>query len=142
MRIEMAGFGFDDIVTAFHFVSAEPQGGNFAYLDVKTGRIIFQSLMMDIDELHGKMDRSQLVAIPHKNELGLGQSLIFEFVDVNLPDEYHRVRDIFRRKGAYRRFKAFLESRGMLETWYRFENEREEKTLRSWCEENQIPLSD
>jgi hypothetical protein len=139
----MTGFKFDDIVSAVHFASAEPQGGNFAYLDVKTGRVFYQSLMMDIDELRGrKIDRGQLMGVPHKNDLGLGRSLAFEFVDVNLPDEHHVVRDMFRQKGAYRRFKGFLESKGVLEAWYRFENEREEKSLRAWCEENRIPLSD
>lgn len=139
----MAGFRFDEVVTAYCFVCAGSQGGNSAYLDVETGKIFYQSLMMDIDELRGKkIDRSRLVAIPYKNDLGLGRSLAVEFVDVNLPDAYHLVRDMFRKKGAYRRFKGFLEAKGMLEAWYRFENEREEKTLRAWCEENRIPLSD
>jgi hypothetical protein len=139
----VAGFRFDDIELAFSFVSAVPQGGNSAYLDVKTGGIFYQSVMTGIDELDGKtMDWEQLIEIPHKNELGLGQALVFEFAEVNLPDDYHRVRDMFRRKGAYSRFKGFLESRGMLEAWHRFENEREEKALRAWCAENQVPLSD
>jgi len=49
---------------------------------------------------------------------------------------------MLRRKGAYSRFKGFLESGDMLKSWYRFENDREQQALRSWCEENQIPLSD
>ena len=58
--------------------------------------------------------------IPHKNDLDLGQALVFEFAASHLPDEYDRVRDIFRRRGAYGRFKDLLDSKGLLETWYRF----------------------
>jgi hypothetical protein len=30
----------------------------------------------------------------------------------------------------------------MLEAWYRFEQDRMEKVLRSWCEQNEVPLAD
>ena len=139
----MAEFRFDDIENAFQFVSAAPYGANSVYLNLETGAIFYQSEMTGIDELDGKtMDWDQQIEIPHKNDLGLGQALVFEFAEVNLPDDYHRVRDMFRGRGAYSRFKEFLESRGLLEAWYRFENEREETTLRAWCEENRVPLSD
>ncbi len=49
---------------------------------------------------------------------------------------------MFRKKGAYGRFKHFLESNDMLQTWYDFENEQEEKALREWCKENGIEVSD
>lgn len=49
---------------------------------------------------------------------------------------------MLRRKGTYSRFKGFLGPRDRLKSRYRFENEREQQALRSWCEENQIPLSD
>ena len=87
-------------------------------------------------------DWDHMIEIPHKKELELGQSLVFEFLEVHLPNSYDRVRHMFRRKGAYSHFKEFLLSNDLLETWYRFEHEREQKALRSWCEENQIPVSD
>ena len=83
-----------------------------------------------------------MIAVPHKNDLDLGQSLIFEFVEDNLPDAYDEVRYIFRKRGAYSRYKELLASRGMLEAWYRFEQDRMEKVLRSWCEQNEVPLAD
>ena len=140
---KMAGVRFDDVENAFHFVSASPYGTSAAYLNVETGEIFYQSEMTGIDELDGKeMDWDQMIEIPHKNDLDLGQSLVFEFVDVNRPDARHQVRDMFTRRGAYGRFKEFLASNDLLETWYRFEQDREQKALRSWCEENQVPLSD
>jgi len=35
-----------------------------------------------------------------------------------------------------------LESKGLLESWYDFEQRREEEALRDWCRDNKIQLSD
>ena len=83
-----------------------------------------------------------MIEIPHKNDLDLGHNLVFEFTASNLPDEYDRVRDIFRHRGAYGRFKDLLDFKGLLDAWHSFENERETKALRRWCDENKIELSD
>jgi hypothetical protein len=140
---EMPGVSFSDIEDAFLFVGSAPYGTNAAYLNVETGQILYQSEMADIDEIGDEeMDWDQMVEIPHKNDLDLGQSLVFAFVELNLPDDYGRVRDMFGRKGAYSRFKEFLAAKDLLEAWYGFEHERQQKALRSWCAENQIPVSD
>ncbi len=34
-----------------------------------------------------------------------------------LPDDHERVRQFFRRKGAYSRYKDLLDKRGLLEKW-------------------------
>jgi hypothetical protein len=47
---------------------------------------------------------------------------------------------MFKGRGGYRRFKVFLESKGMLETWYEFENQREERAMREWCRENEVEI--
>jgi hypothetical protein len=98
--------------------------------------------MAGIDEIEDAddLDRDQCIEIPHKNDLDLGRNLVFEFVEEHLPDDYERVRQFFRRKGAYSRYKELLEQRGLLETWYDIENSREEQALRQWCEENEIEL--
>lgn len=49
---------------------------------------------------------------------------------------------MFRKKGAHRRFKDFLEDHGQLENWYAFEAGEAEKALRSWCDEQGIVLVD
>jgi hypothetical protein len=133
---------FGDIQDAFFFVSSAAYGMNSALLRKDTGQILYRSEMGDIDEIGDELfDWDTCIEIPHKNELALGQPLVFEFIETHLPDEYHRVREIFRRHGAYGRFKHFLESRGLLESWYAFESQREEQVLRQWCEENEIELS-
>ncbi|MCG2775017.1 MAG: hypothetical protein L6406_04970, partial [Desulfobacterales bacterium] len=82
----------------------------------------------------------QCIEIPHKNDLDLGRHLVFEFIEEYLPDDYERVRQMFRRSGAYSRYKALLEQRGLLKKWDDTENSREERALRKWCEENEIEL--
>ncbi|MDG5978282.1 hypothetical protein H010_23731 [Hydrogenophaga taeniospiralis CCUG 15921] len=59
---------------------------------------------------------SRYLATPHhKNELDLGRELVLAFVAQELPGEYDRCADFFRRRGAYGRFKGYLESRDVLE---------------------------
>jgi hypothetical protein len=99
--------------------------------------------MGDIDELEeAGVECDDMITIPHKNDLDLGHNLIFEFTASNLPDEYDRVREIFRHRGAYGRFKDLLDSKGLLDTWHDYENERETEALRRWCDKNEIELSD
>ena len=139
----MAMFSFDDIEDAFLFVTGGPPFENEAFLDTETGKIYYRSLMSGIDELEDTgVDCDDMITIPHKNDLDLGHNLVFEFTASNLPDEYDRVRDIFRHRGAYGRFKDLLDSKGLIETWYGFENERQSEVLRLWCEENEIELSE
>lgn len=133
---------FSDIETAFLFVNSAPYGMNSAVLRKDTGQILYQSEMSGIDETEEEdLDWDMCVEIPHKNDLDLGKQLVFAFVDEHIPDEYDRVYRIFRRRGAYGRFKNFLDSIGLLDTWYEFEDKHEKQALRKWCEENEIELS-
>jgi hypothetical protein len=116
---------------------------NTAILCKDTGQILYHSEMADLDEIgDDDLDWDMCIEIPHKNDLHMGQNLVFEFVKMQLPDDYHHVQQIFRKRGAYRRFKDFLETKGLLEIWYDFESKREEQALRQWCLENEIELSD
>jgi hypothetical protein len=133
---------FSDIQDAFFFVSSASYGMNSAVLCKDTGKILYRSEMAEVDEIGDEdLDWDTCIEIPHKNDLDLGERLVFEFVESQLPDEYHRVQQIFRRRGAYGRFKDFLESRGLLKSWYDFERQRQEQGLRQWCEDNGIELS-
>lgn len=132
---------YSEIQDAFLFVSSAGYGINSAVICKDTGQIFYSSEMGGIDELDdAELDWDVCVDIPHKNDLDLGQRLVFDFVEKHLHDGYHHVRQIFRRRGAYGRFKDFLESKGLLQSWYDFERRREEQVLRQWCEENGIEL--
>ena len=86
----------------------------------------------DVDNL------DKYIRIPHRNDLDLGKVLVFDFVSGHLPDALQEVDRIFNRKGAYARFKQFLESKGMLDQWYEYEDRRQKTALREWCKENGI----
>jgi len=132
---------FDDIENAFFFVSMDHQYMHNAYLCKETGEIFYTSEIGDSGELPEDIDDpDKYIDIPHKNELDLGKTLVIEFTSEHLPEELDRVYSIFRRKGAYSRYKELLESKGVLEDWYKFENERQKVALKEWCRENGIEI--
>ena len=132
---------FSDIEDAFFFVSSDQQFMHNAYLCKETGEMFYTSEMGDSDELPDDIDDAdKYITIPHRNELDLGKALVIEFTTEFLPEELDRVYSIFRRKGAYSRFKDLLESKGVLEDWYEFENKRQTEALKEWCDENNIDV--
>ena len=132
---------FDEIHDAFLFVSSDGYGMNRAVLCLDDGEIYLHSEDGVFDELdEDKFDCDNFLVIPHKNDLDLGQSLVYEFVEQQMPSDSGRVQGIFSHRGAYRRFKDLLEHRGLLENWYDFESIREEEALREWCRENEVEL--
>ena len=138
----MTKFSFSDIEDAFLYVGSAMYGMNSAVLCKDTGKILYSSDMAGIDEIEDEEDLNwnQCTGIPHKNDLDLGRDLVFEFISEQLPNDYDRVRQMFRKRGAYSRYKALLEQRGLLDEWYAFENNREQHALRKWCKENGIEL--
>ena len=133
---------FSDIQDAFFFVSSAGYGLHSAILSKDTGQIHWRSEEGDLDEISDKdLSWDRCIEIPHKNDLGLGQELVFEFVANHLPDEFENVQQIFQRRGAYSQFKDLLDSKGLLQSWYDFEDQHEEQALRQWCSENGLELS-
>jgi hypothetical protein len=136
-------FEFGQIQNAFDFASCAPYGENEAFLRKDTGQIFLLSSMGDSDEFTDEdRESGEAVYFPHENDLDLGNQLAFDFVRTHLPADYDRVRRIFSSRGAYARFKQFLESKRKLQAWYDFENAAQETALREWCQENGIELAD
>ena len=132
---------FSDIEDAFFFVSMDQQYMHNAYLCKETGETFYTSEIGDSEELPEDIDDPEkYIAIPHKNELDLGKILVIEFTSTYLPEELKTVYSIFRHRGAYSRYKDLLESKGALEDWYKFENERQKVALKEWCQENNIEI--
>ena len=130
---------FVDIELAFEFVSSDQMCVNSAYLCSKTGKIFYFSEMAGINELPEDIDENEhYVEIPHKNELDLGKAIVLEFISMYMQSEIEKVYSIFRKKGAYSKFKNLLESKGLLDEWYKFEEQRQNEALQKWCEENKI----
>jgi hypothetical protein len=115
----------------FDFVGSAPPMEHNAFISLDTGQIYWTSELNPMEEgLPDDFETSdRYIAIPHKNDLDLGRDLALGFVARDLPKRYAQAEDIFRRKGAYARFKQLLESERVLEKWYKFESESVEKAL-------------
>jgi len=108
----------NELELAFDFVSSSAPFTHSAYISRTTGEIFWQSDLIDEEEeLPDDLGHPEhYIEIPHKSDLDLGKRLVLRFVARRLPKEYENVEDIFRRKGAYSRYKALLdESKGQLE---------------------------
>jgi len=132
---------FDDIENAFLFVNSDQKYMNKAFLCKETGQIFYISEMVDSDELPEDIDdMDKYISIPHKIDLDLGKTLVIEFTSKNLPEELDRIYSIFRNRGAYARYKDLLERKGLLNEWYKYENDRQEVALKEWSRENKIEI--
>jgi len=131
---------FNEIENAYLFVSSAEHYMNSAFLNIKTGEIYYYSELTGENELPEDIESDDYIEIPHKNDLDLGARLVFDFVSEYIPEKYEQVRDIFRRKGAYRRYKYLLDSLGMLQKWYEYEDQRTKAALLEWCKENGLEV--
>lgn len=135
---------WSEIDDAFNFVNSGQPTEIQAFLCKETGKIYIRSDVIDVlDEVpEDPGESNRYIEIPHKNDLDLGRRLALDFASECLPDHFDEIRDIFARRGAYRRFKDLLHHHGALEHWYDFSNKAEEAALRRWCEENEIEIDD
>ena len=134
-------FDFDEIFEAFEFVSFGYPSEHEAYIDTISGEIYLYSEWGDMEnEMPEDIGSKRYVEVPHKNELGLGKPLAIKFTYEVLPDQAEKVEEIFRRKGAYSRFKDLLEKNDALQNWYDFESASQIRALREWCEANGIEV--
>jgi hypothetical protein len=120
-------------------------GMNQVFICKETGRLYFHSeLDPELDEMPADFEENEekYLPIPDKRELDLGQRLVFDFARQFLPRDIDEIDRIFSKKGAYARFKILLERRHLLDKWYEFENNAEERALREWCELNGIDVVD
>jgi Uncharacterised protein family (UPF0158) len=117
---------------------------NEAYICRQTGKIYWiagDPGMIDEEEIPEDIhDGDKYLPVPDKRNLDLGNQLAFDFTAQYLAQHYDDVRDMFRRQGAYRRFKDFLERKDMLEKWYTYSDEQAANALGEWCEKEGLSL--
>lgn len=130
---------FGDIHTAYEYVSSGMQFENEALLHRESGQIHYLA-EFDDGVFPDEFDSDRYVAIPHKNDLGLGRELVYEFAASVVPEHADDIYDIFRSRGAYRRFKGLLERIGKLQEWYDYEQKATDTALREWCADEKIRL--
>ena len=134
---------FENLREAFDWANV---GGaeTAAYIDRESGKVFYESDIGggdDEEELPDDLHESdRYLQAPDKRELDLGVELVFAFARDHLEDDYDELRDVFRRKGAYKRFRSLLERRGALDPWYAFENAAETEALKAWARDNDLEV--
>jgi hypothetical protein len=136
---------FEDLVTAYEFVSASGAVEHEAFVCRQTGKIYWRTDGLDLGDLEELPDdiddEEKYVPVADRRELDLGKPLVLRFASECLPNDYDEVEDIFSGRGAYQKFRRLLERRHVLERWYDFENKETERALREWCESNSIAIA-
>jgi len=132
---------FQDIELAFAYVSSSQPLINSAYISKTTEQIYYHSEMYDSDEFPEDFyEKHDYIEIPHRNDLDLGQLLVWQFVNKEIPGLTDKIRGLFSMRGAYSRYKSFLEEIGLLKKWHEFEDTKTKETLKEWCNENRIEI--
>ena len=126
---------YSDLEMAMSFVSSGDMFDAAAYVSRKTGKIYWESSELDEeDDIPDDLDDISLYAgVPHQHDLDLGKRLVMRFTGQAMPDQYDQVAAIFRRPGAYSRYKDLLYRNELLEEWYKFESSTIESALREWA---------
>lgn len=133
-----------DLELAFEMVSGSPGFQVLAYVHKGTHVIVYD----DEEESGVECPVSDIefdpdyLSIPTRRDLDLGQPLVWEFVEREAPGLRDKISWIFRRKGAYPRYKAFLRECGLLDKWHAFESTRTREGLLEWCRENGIEVTE
>jgi hypothetical protein len=143
----MASVKLDDLENAIVMVDSG-LGDAKAWVERETGIIYMRNdeymddeaplpADIDIDD-----DDARYVAVPGAREFHLGHALAFRFTESQLPGDEEKVREFFRKPGAYARFSRLVESRGARDEWHRFREEETKAALRAWCDEHGLELDE
>lgn len=128
----------DDLMAAQDWVSASESAALMdcsAYVSRATGQVHWLGEGVEEEPPPDIHDPQWYEAVPNKSDLDLGRTLALSFVTEYLPARLSQVNEVFRRRGAYGRFKAVLAGAGLLERWYDYEQAATADALRAWCEE-------
>lgn len=135
MNIKLA-----DLIDAMDFASV-PLYDNKAYLHKTTGKIYWQTEEdFGFEALPEDIGDENYLEIPSNHDLDLGKPLVMGFVYEFLPDSASEVQAIFRKQGAYSRYKSLLDNHDLLDQWHQYQANAQEQAIREWCEENGVEL--
>jgi len=118
---------------------------NKAYVCRQTGKVYWISgesgVLDEEDEIPNDVDDvGRYALVPDKHDLDLGNRLVFRFTARFLAEHYDEVRNAFRHKGAYGRFKQILHRQDSVEKWYAYSEEQTIKALEFWCESEELEI--
>ena len=132
---------FTDILDGYEFCALADLPDTQAFVSLERGTVHIVSSDLELEEeLLEDIETGTYLALPGKRDLDLGRELVMEFTEKYLPSSAETVRGFFHRRGAYGRFKEFLDRRGQLDAWFEFERSATESRLRQWCADHGIDL--
>ena len=133
----MASVKYSDLYMAMDYVSSGALLDASAYICRATGKIWYESDdSYEEDELPDDVgDENKYAVVPDKRDFDLGKPLVLSFASQELPNQYEKIDSIFRRSGAYSRFKDLLHDHGALEAWYKYEESATREALCAWAKE-------
>jgi hypothetical protein len=136
--MEPVDLAYNDLEQAFMWASSGAPFENEAWLSRRTGEVHLRGAGGDFGvELPPDLeDASLYAAVPHKNELDLGRTLAFTFLESHAPELVPTAQAFFRRRGAYAKFKALLERQQLLAQWYDHEAAATKRALEAWASDN------
>ena len=132
---------YEDIEFLFEYVGSGRRFERSAYLNRRTGESYLVSELGDSDESPDDFEESDdYLGIPHRNDLDVGQKLVFEFVEQRMPFAIEQVHGFFQRVGAYGRFRDLLDRNSLLDDWHKRKADRARAAMLEWCEKSNIEL--
>lgn len=134
---------YNDLENAFFWASSSIGFNTEAFISRATGEFYYRGddsvdepLPQDIE------DENLYIALPNKHDLDLGHELIYKFARHNAAHLEQDIREIFRRKGAYSRFKDLLLANDLLDSWYKYESQATRTALEEWASANGFSVRD
>jgi hypothetical protein len=133
-----------DLEVAVMYVSFNGGMENEAYLSRELGQFFYDSPYQDRDEdfPDDVADSTKYIRIPSERDLDLGIPLRLDFMKKFAPNRYDEALTISRKPKAYGRLRDLIERIGLLETWYKFQQEALYDALREWCADNELEISE
>lgn len=124
-------------------ILADEPGAGEAWVCPRTGKVYIRSdVVGELEPLPANIDEEgRYIPVPGQRALDLGQALVFDFVRRQMPTDEDEVGRLFRRAGAYGRFSALVDRRGLRDRWHAFRDERTREAMRDWCEQQGLSLS-
>ena len=137
-----ASVALEDLEHALFWVPNSPELNAQAFVSRTTGKLFLRGADGPVDDDFPEDidDGLEYIAVPNRNDLGLGRQLVHRFVEEAAPHLRHHVQEAFRRRGAYARFKALLDDNSLLDAWHDYERAATREALIQWAGEHALPV--
>lgn len=138
-----AAIPYDDLQSAFNFVSAAAPYERNAYIAKDTGEVFhaaqiydaYKRVPPDVD------DGERYWSVPHRQDLDLGGRLELKFVAEHMPARLAVAEEFFHRRGAHAKFHELVEKEGKQALWRQYEHDATELALRRWATDEGLALA-